>query len=273
MSSLSANLYLSRDCTCAEFFPPNCYLIFSRHLLLANCSVASSRPIEGDVRALPHAAGALCSGDLHTRKGQRLRTEVGRAFWPGREALSALQKGWWDTGSAVRPAVVRFDRNPLKIGRWPTGWRWRCDVWGVLGRAGSVIQQTLERAGLRRALAGSPTQPAGLVGAMTTSGVGRGLAQAIRGRVFLPGQPGFGSAAHVFNTRFDGIIPLAVARPVDATAALPGREVNLKRLLGTCAMRCGSWCRMASGCAPGQVATATPAIRRCLTAWCSTCAG
>ena len=79
-----------------------------------------------------------------------------------------------------------------------------------------MIQQTLERAGLRRALAGSPTQPAGLVGAMTTSGVGRGLAQAIRGRVFLPGQPGFGSAAHVFNTRFDGIIPLAVARPVDA---------------------------------------------------------
>lgn len=79
-----------------------------------------------------------------------------------------------------------------------------------------MIQQALERAGLRRALAGSPTQPAGLVGAMTTLGVGGGLAQAIRGRVFLPGQPGFGSAAHVFNTRFDGVIPPAVARPVDA---------------------------------------------------------
>jgi FAD/FMN-containing dehydrogenase len=85
----------------------------------------------------------------------------------------------------------------------------------VFGRASSVIHQALERASFPRPAAGSPTQPAGLVGAMTTSGVGRGLGQAIRGRVFLPGQPGFRSAAHVFNTRFDAVFPLAVARPVD----------------------------------------------------------
>lgn len=86
----------------------------------------------------------------------------------------------------------------------------------MLDRVRALIQQASDRAGLRRAVAGSPTQPAGLVGALTTSGVGRGLQRAIRGRVLLPGQPGFGSAAHVFNTRFDTVVPLAVARPVDA---------------------------------------------------------
>ncbi len=47
-------------------------------------------------------------------------------------------------------------------------------------------------------------------------GVAGGLAHAIRGRVFAPGRPGFRAAAHVYNPRFDGILPKAVARPVDA---------------------------------------------------------
>jgi FAD/FMN-containing dehydrogenase len=42
-----------------------------------------------------------------------------------------------------------------------------------------------------------------------------GLKKAIRGRVIQPSDPGFAAAAHVFNTRFDHIRPLAVARPVD----------------------------------------------------------
>ena len=42
-----------------------------------------------------------------------------------------------------------------------------------------------------------------------------GLEQAIRGHVFKRGQPGFARAAHVFNTRFDDVLPDAVARPVD----------------------------------------------------------
>ena len=45
----------------------------------------------------------------------------------------------------------------------------------------------------------------------------RTLRQAIRGRVFEPGQPGFPSVAHLFNPRFDGVIPGAVARPIDST--------------------------------------------------------
>src|SRR5437588_9461966 len=41
------------------------------------------------------------------------------------------------------------------------------------------------------------------------------LQGAIRGHVFKPGSPGFTAAAQVFNERFDGIRPHAVARPVD----------------------------------------------------------
>ena len=44
----------------------------------------------------------------------------------------------------------------------------------------------------------------------------RGLQKAIRGHVFYPGQPGFSGAAHVYNPRFDNVVPGAVARPLDA---------------------------------------------------------
>ncbi len=44
----------------------------------------------------------------------------------------------------------------------------------------------------------------------------RTLEQAIRGPVLRPGQRGFANAAHVYNMRFDGILPEAVARPLDA---------------------------------------------------------
>jgi FAD/FMN-containing dehydrogenase len=42
-----------------------------------------------------------------------------------------------------------------------------------------------------------------------------GLQHAIRGHVFTRGQPGFAQAAHVFNPRFDHVLPDAVARPLD----------------------------------------------------------
>jgi hypothetical protein len=87
----------------------------------------------------------------------------------------------------------------------------------VLIKARSILQGALGRAGATRpAVPGAPEQPAGLVGATTATGVGRGLQQAIRGHVFLPGQPGYDSAAHIFNRRFDHVLPIAVARPVDA---------------------------------------------------------
>ncbi|HTU97231.1 MAG TPA: FAD-binding oxidoreductase [Solirubrobacteraceae bacterium] len=43
----------------------------------------------------------------------------------------------------------------------------------------------------------------------------RRLRKAIRGQVLAPHDPGFATAAHVFNTRFDHVFPLTVARPVD----------------------------------------------------------
>ena len=38
----------------------------------------------------------------------------------------------------------------------------------------------------------------------------------IRGQVIRRGTPGFAQAAHVYNTRFDAVLPALVARPVDA---------------------------------------------------------
>jgi FAD/FMN-containing dehydrogenase len=48
-----------------------------------------------------------------------------------------------------------------------------------------------------------------------SSSVSAGLQAAIKGHVFSPGDPGFGEAARVFNTRFDDVTPTAVARPVN----------------------------------------------------------
>jgi FAD/FMN-containing dehydrogenase len=45
--------------------------------------------------------------------------------------------------------------------------------------------------------------------------MGSGLQHAIRGHVFTRGQTGFAQAAHVFDPRFDHVLPDAVARPVD----------------------------------------------------------
>lgn len=44
----------------------------------------------------------------------------------------------------------------------------------------------------------------------------RTLQGAIRGHVFARGAPGYAAAAQIFNTRFDGVHPAMVARPVDA---------------------------------------------------------
>jgi FAD/FMN-containing dehydrogenase len=45
----------------------------------------------------------------------------------------------------------------------------------------------------------------------------RTLGKAIRGHVFNRGAPGFAAAAHVYNERFDSVLPDAVARPLDAS--------------------------------------------------------
>jgi FAD/FMN-containing dehydrogenase len=42
------------------------------------------------------------------------------------------------------------------------------------------------------------------------------LKQAIRGQVIERGDPGFATAAHVYDPRFDNILPTAIARPIDS---------------------------------------------------------
>ena len=46
--------------------------------------------------------------------------------------------------------------------------------------------------------------------------VPRTLAQAMRGHVFTRGSPGFSAVSKVYNERFDGVVPQAVARPINA---------------------------------------------------------
>ncbi len=58
---------------------------------------------------------------------------------------------------------------------------------------------------------GSLARPARRVSTMP-----RTLQQAMRGHVFERGSPGYAGAAHVYNERFDGVLPAAVARPLDA---------------------------------------------------------
>lgn len=86
----------------------------------------------------------------------------------------------------------------------------------MLDRASRIAREVLQRAGAVSPIAaGAPTQPASLLGAPTATGIGQGLRRAIRGHVFAPGQPGFDSVAHVFNRRFDHVLPIVVARPAD----------------------------------------------------------
>ena len=73
-------------------------------------------------------------------------------------------------------------------------------------------------AGLTLASCGSPhvaTVRRAPARTLPPSPVLRGLRRAIRGHVFLPGDPGFIGAAHVYNPRFDNVLPSAVARPLD----------------------------------------------------------
>ena len=77
----------------------------------------------------------------------------------------------------------------------------------------------------RAAAVGSAGFAAG-VGELARASRMRGVARAacgaggagppIRGRVIRRGASGFAAAAHVYNSRFDGVLPSLVARPLDA---------------------------------------------------------
>jgi FAD/FMN-containing dehydrogenase len=67
-----------------------------------------------------------------------------------------------------------------------------------------------------RAKAGGTSRTGTSARAAVPRALPRRLQQAIRGHVFERGHPGFSAVAHVYNPRFDGVLPSAVARPVDA---------------------------------------------------------
>jgi hypothetical protein len=50
----------------------------------------------------------------------------------------------------------------------------------------------------------------------TATPIPKSFQAAMRGHVFNRGDPGFTSVAHIYNERFDGILPKAVGRPLDA---------------------------------------------------------
>ena len=75
---------------------------------------------------------------------------------------------------------------------------------------------------VRAAAVGSVGFAAG-VGELAWASRVRGVARApggagppIRGQVIMRGASGFAAAAHVYNSRFDGVLPSLVARPLDA---------------------------------------------------------
>lgn len=86
----------------------------------------------------------------------------------------------------------------------------------MISRIKSVFADVVSRPRTGPGAGGAPSQPAALMGLATATAVGRGLQAAIRGNVFMPGQAGFNTASHVFNPRFDHVLPTAVARPIDA---------------------------------------------------------
>ncbi len=80
----------------------------------------------------------------------------------------------------------------------------------------AAFRSIVRRPGTSLVPSDAPVQPAPLMGLATSTAVGQGLQQAIRGPVLTPGHAGFVEAAHVFKPPLRSVRLLAVARPLDA---------------------------------------------------------
>jgi FAD binding domain/Berberine and berberine like len=86
-----------------------------------------------------------------------------------------------------------------------------------LGAAGAAIVSGCGGGSKTTSQASSSTSTATSTTSSTTvAPTPRTLQAAIRGKVFKRGQPGFTSVAHLYDPRFDNVLPNAVALPVDA---------------------------------------------------------
>jgi hypothetical protein len=85
---------------------------------------------------------------------------------------------------------------------------------GFLARVAGVGSSLALPAGaVAVARAGAVARPGATARAVARSGP---AGPPIRGQVIKRGAPGFAQAAHVYNTRFDNVLPRLVARPLDA---------------------------------------------------------
>jgi FAD/FMN-containing dehydrogenase len=85
--------------------------------------------------------------------------------------------------------------------------------WFLIGATGAAL--TLA-AGCGSSASHHATSTSGTTARTASKPLPGTLQQAIRGHVVERGAPGFSAAAELFNPRFDGVLPSAVARPVDA---------------------------------------------------------
>ena len=90
----------------------------------------------------------------------------------------------------------RIDRRAFLVTAGAAGLTAAC---GSSGQTIVHTGQTMARAGKRIARAAA-----------------RAAGPPIRGQVIKHGAPGFAAAAHVYNERFDGVLPMWVARPLDS---------------------------------------------------------
>jgi FAD/FMN-containing dehydrogenase len=74
----------------------------------------------------------------------------------------------------------------------------------------------------------------------------------IRGQVIRRGAPGFAEAAHVYNERFDGVLPALVARPLDAADVRTAVRWGVSQGVGLRA-RCGGHSYAGYSTQPGGV--------------------
>ncbi|AYF76423.1 FAD-binding oxidoreductase [Nocardia yunnanensis] len=84
-----------------------------------------------------------------------------------------------------------------------------------VGAAGAVRVATSDVASGAE-LSGNPSSVPTVSGTVGSGARWRGLQNKLRGRVILPGDPGYPAAKEVFNTRFDGEMPTAIVQVASA---------------------------------------------------------
>src|ERR1700733_14198668 len=154
----------------------------------------------GDVQRPARRARAVpvrLGGDVHLSHEAPMLLRACRDSPPAHACLPAPDRsGSWGRRAKGVSVEGRIDRRAFLVSAGAAGLSVACGTSGqTVARAG----QTVARAGQRIARAAA-------------SGAGPPIA----GQVIKRGAPGFLAAAHVYNERFDGVLPMWVARPTGA---------------------------------------------------------